>query len=165
MTLRVIRDPSIAEEVAQDVFLAMWAKAASFDATRGSARSWILTIAHRRAVDVVRREQASRDRLTRVAADDVHRPFDEVAELVLRRCEDREVRVALRALTPIQRQAVELAYYQGLTYRQVAQRLDVPLGTIKTRIRDGLRRLGANLAQAAPATAGASSTLGAARST
>lgn len=141
VALRVVRDPSIAEEVTQEVFLWAWSNAGTFDRSRGSERAWLTTIAHRRAVDVVRSEQASRNRHARVEEATVQRPFDEVAEAVVTRSEERAVRAALAALTPIQRQAVELAYYQGLTYREVAQALDLPLGTVKTRIRDGLRRL------------------------
>lgn len=145
VALRVVRDPSIAEEVAQEVFLWVWSNAGGFDRSRGSERAWLTTIAHRRAVDVVRSEQASRNRHTRVEQASAQRPFDEVAETVETRSEEREVRAALDALTPIQRQAVELAYYGGMTYREVADTLGLPLGTVKTRIRDGLRRLSTEL--------------------
>lgn len=149
IALRVVRDPAMAQEVTQDVFLTVWCTAAKFDRTRGSARAWVATIAHRRAVDVVRSEQASRNRVERAAPTMFHRAFDEVAETVVGRSGDDEVKVALRSLTDLQRRAVELAYYQGLTHREVAEVLGVPLGTAKTRIRDGLRRLAAEL-RAAP---------------
>lgn len=155
ITLRVIRDPAIAEEVTQEVLLAVWTNAPAFDRSRGSARAWISTLAHRRAVDVVRSEQAARDRVRRVQPTQFERPFDEVAELAVARTPDVTLAHALDALTVLQRQAVELAYYEGLTQAQVAQVLEVPLGTAKTRIRDGLRRLTRELSPAVDAGAGA----------
>jgi RNA polymerase sigma-70 factor, ECF subfamily len=119
----------------------VWRTATRFDPSRGSARTWILTIAHRRAIDRVRSEQAARDRLQKVAQRDHQRDFDEVSERVEVRLEQEQVRAALGTLTDLQREAVELAYYQGYTYREVSELLDTPLGTIKTRMRDGLIRL------------------------
>lgn len=145
----VVVDPSLAEEVTQDVFLSVWAKPHAFDRTRGSARSWILTLARRRAIDVVRHEQASRNRSARSAAASTQRPFDEVADLVVERLPQEErakdLVKALACLSEVQLAAVELAYFKGLTYREVAEVLGVPLGTAKTRIRDGLRRLAQQL--------------------
>lgn len=138
---RVVRDPAQTEEVTQEVLVEVWRTAARFDPDRGSSRSWIATMAHRRAVDRVRSEQASRARTERVGAREQHRAFDEVSEQVELRFEYQQVRDALAALTDLQREAVELAYFQGYTYRQVAELLDTPLGTIKTRMRDGLIRL------------------------
>jgi RNA polymerase sigma-70 factor, ECF subfamily len=138
---RVVRDPSQSEEVAQEVFVEAWRTAARFDPAKGSAQTWLLTMAHRRAIDRVRSEQASRDRTERVGHRDRQRPFDEVAEHVEVRLEHQQVREALSALTDLQREAVELAYYGGHTYREVAELLDTPLGTIKTRMRDGFIRL------------------------
>lgn len=138
---RVLRDPAQAEEVAQEVFLEVWRQAPRFDPARGRARAWILTLAHRRAVDRVRSAQASRNRDERVAARDHSRPFDVVAEAVETRAERDMVRAALVQLTDLQREAVELAYYGGYTYREVAELLGAPLGTVKTRLRDGLIRL------------------------
>jgi RNA polymerase sigma-70 factor, ECF subfamily len=138
---RVLRDPSQSEEVAQEVFVEIWKTATRFDQTRGSAQTWVLTMAHRRAVDRVRSEQASRNRNDRVGQRDQSPAFDEVAEQVATNLEQTEVREALDALTDLQREAVELAYYKGYTYREVAEILDAPLGTIKTRMRDGLIRL------------------------
>lgn len=138
---RVVRDPSQSEEVAQEVLVEVWRSATRFDADKGSAQTWILTMAHRRAIDRVRSEQSSRDRNERIGHRDRVRAFDEVAEEVELRFEHQQVREALSALTELQREAVELAYYNGYTYREVAELLDTPLGTIKTRMRDGLIRL------------------------
>lgn len=138
---RVVRDPSQSEEVAQEVLVEVWRTSARFDPDKGSAQTWILTMAHRRAIDRVRSEQSSRDRTDRIGRRDRQREFDEVAEEVELRFEHQQVREALAALTDLQREAVELAYYRGYTYREVAEMLDTPLGTIKTRMRDGLIRL------------------------
>jgi RNA polymerase sigma-70 factor (ECF subfamily) len=137
---RVLRDPAQSEEVAQEVLVEVWRTAPRYDAARGSATGWILTIAHRRAVDRVRSEQASRAREVRSGRQD-RAPHDEVAEEVELRLEHQQVRRALDALTDLQRQAVELAYYGGHTHREVAELLGAPLGTVKTRLRDGLLRL------------------------
>ena len=141
MVRRVLRDPSQSEEVTQEVLVEVWRTASRFDTQRGRARTWVLTMAHRRAVDRVRSEQAGRDRRDRVGAQDATRAFDEVAEQVETRFEHEQIRDALVTLTDLQREAVELAYFQGYTYRQVAELLGAPLGTIKTRMRDGLIRL------------------------
>lgn len=138
---RVVRDPSQSEEVAQEVLVEVWRTATRFDPERGSAQTWILTMAHRRAIDRVRSEQASRDRTDRIGQREQSRAFDEVAEEVEVRFEHQQVRESLSALTDLQREAVELAYYGGYTYREVSELLDTPLGTIKTRMRDGLIRL------------------------
>ncbi len=138
---RVVRDPAQSEEVTQEVMVEVWRTAVRFDPDRGSARTWILTMAHRRAIDRVRSEQASRNRAQRVADQQHARDFDEVSERVELDFEHEQVRTALSTLTELQRQAVELAYYQGFTYREVAELLGTPLGTIKTRMRDGLIRL------------------------
>ena len=139
MLRRVLRDPALSEEVAQEALVEVWRTAARFDPARGSAAGWIFTIAHRRAIDRVRAEQAAADRERRAATASV--PFDDVVEEVTARLEQQAVRRCLRALTQMQREAILLAYYGGLTYQQVAERLDAPLPTVKTRMRDGLIRL------------------------
>lgn len=141
IALRVVRDPTRAEDVAQEAMIDVWRTAPRFDPDRGSAKGWIATIAHRRAVDVVRSEQASRDRVEKVGHRQPAANNDPVVEEVEDRDERSRVRAALSGLTDLQRQAIELAYYQGNTYRQVAEGLDAPLGTVKTRLRDGLKRL------------------------
>ncbi len=138
---RVVRDPAQSEEVTQEVLVEVWRNAARFDDERGAAQTWVLTIAHRRAIDRVRSEQASRDRSERIGHRDQSRPFDEVSEQVELRFEHQQVHDALGSLTDLQREAVELAYYGGHTYREVSELLGTPLGTIKTRMRDGLIRL------------------------
>ncbi|WP_166350718.1 ECF RNA polymerase sigma factor SigK [Phytoactinopolyspora limicola] len=141
VALRVLRNRAHAEEVAQDVMVEIWRMASRYTPERGSAMAWIMTIAHRRAVDRVRREQAATDREERAAARDEPRPFDEVSEQVESRFEQQQTRRCLDALTDLQRESVTLAYYDGYTYREVAQLLNAPLGTVKTRLRDGLIRL------------------------
>ncbi|MFI7025642.1 ECF RNA polymerase sigma factor SigK [Micromonospora sp. NPDC049900] len=138
---RILRDPQLAEEVAQEVMVQVWRTAARFDAERGSGLAWVLTLTHRRAVDRVRSEQALADRTQRVAATDVEVPHDQVAEAVSARLDREQVRRCLGRLTDLQREAVTLAYYGGYTYREVAERLDTPLPTVKTRMRDGLIRM------------------------
>lgn len=138
---RVLRDPAQAEEVSQEVLVEVWRTAARFDPARGSATAWVFTIAHRRAVDRVRSEQAAADRTIRVGVASVETPFDAVADEVAVRLERQQVRHCLDDLTEVQRQAVTLAYYQGHSYPQVSELLNVPLPTIKSRMRDGLIRL------------------------
>ena len=138
---RVVRDPSQAEEVAQEVFLEIWRRASRFDAARGSGTSWIMTLTHARSVDRVRSAQASTDRETQVAQASVDRDHDTVVEQVEANFERRAVQRCLGTLTELQRESVNLAYYGGYTYREVSELLSAPLPTIKTRLRDGLIRL------------------------
>ena len=138
---RVVRDPAQAEEVAQEALVEVWRTAARFDPARGSATAWILTVTHRRAVDRVRSAQAGADRERRVAVSSVDTPYDDVVEEVTASLEQQQVRRCLKGLTDLQREALTLAYYGGYTYREVAEKLDTALPTIKTRMRDGLIRL------------------------
>lgn len=138
---RVLRDPAQSEEVAQEVLIEVWRTATRFDPDRGSAMTWIHTMAHRRAIDRVRSAQASTDRDVRVARRDHVPDYDVVAEKVEARLEQQQVRRCMEHLTDLQRESVALAYYRGYTYREVAEVLDAPLGTVKTRMRDGLIRL------------------------
>src|SRR6187551_2565476 len=138
---RVLRDPAQSEEVAQEVLLEVWRTATRFDGERGSASTWIHTMAHRRAIDRVRSAQASHDREEWVALRDHVPAYDEVVETVETRLEQEQVRRCVQGLTDLQRESVTLAYYGGHTYQQVAELLEVPLGTVKTRMRDGLIRL------------------------
>ncbi|HEX3827546.1 MAG TPA: sigma-70 family RNA polymerase sigma factor [Sporichthyaceae bacterium] len=138
---RVLRDPAQSEEVAQEVLVTVWQTASRFDPAKGSAMAWVMTIAHRRAVDRVRAEQCRTERVRRVAHRDIELPYDEVAEEVHLRLERETVRRGLATLTEVQREAITLAYYGGHSYPEVAKLLDIPLGTVKTRIRDGLIRL------------------------
>jgi RNA polymerase sigma-70 factor (ECF subfamily) len=135
---RVLRDSAQAEEVAQETLLEVWRAAARFDRARGSALSWVITIAHRRAVDRVRSETAAAQREARAAAADVPVPADEVAEVVEASLEAERLNRCLDGLTGLQRESITLAYYAGHSYPQVAAALGIALGTVKTRIRDGL---------------------------
>ena len=146
LALRVVRDRALAEDTVQDAFLAVWRSASSFSTSRGSARAWIMTLTHRRAVDIVRREEV---RATAPLADG--EGGGETVDLLLG-LERQRVRRALEALPPAQREALELAYYAGLTQSEIAARLGQPLGTIKTRTFSALARLRALLADAEPAS-------------
>lgn len=137
----VLRDPARSEEVTQEVMLELWRTAPRFTATRGSAATWALTIAHRRAVDRVRSEVASRDRDHRFAVRDAVPYAPDVAVLVEDRLDRERVNRAMQELTASQRESVELAFSGGYSHSEVAAMLDLPLGTVKTRIRDGLIRL------------------------
>ena len=139
---KVARDPARTEEIVQETYFQAWRQAPRFDPSRGSAVAWLTTIAHRRAVDAVRTEQASRDRLQRAVSTRPGADFDAVVAEVEDAADAAGVRAALSRLTSLQREAIELAYFEGYTYREVAEMLDAPLGTVKTRLRDGLRTLG-----------------------
>ena len=135
----VVRDPSLSEEVTQEVFVEVWRAASRFDAGKGSPMAWVATIAHRRAEDRVRSEQRAAERHRRAASSLI--AYDDVAETVEDNLDRERVRRCLRTLTDLQREAVTLAYYGGYTYREVANLLRVPAGTVNTRMRDGLIRL------------------------
>ena len=136
---QVLRDPAQSEEVAQEVLLEIWRTASRFDPARGSAAAWALTIAHRRAVDRVRSENASSRREQKAAEPEPAE--DDVAETVAATLEHQRVRRCMGGLTELQRESIKLAYYSGYSYPQVAKLLGVALGTVKTRIRDGLIRM------------------------
>jgi RNA polymerase sigma-70 factor, ECF subfamily len=141
LVTKVVRNPAQAEEVTQEVFVELWRTAPRFDPTRGTARSWIMTCAHRRAVDRVRSAERAARRDDLAGRRDQGRPYDEVVEQVETSLEREHVRRGLDALTDLQREAVVLAYYGGYTNREIAELLGVPSGTVKTRLRDGLIRL------------------------
>jgi RNA polymerase sigma-70 factor, ECF subfamily len=139
LAVRVIGDPVGAEDVSQDVFVFFWERPAAFDPERGSLRSWLGTLAHRRAVDYVRREESRRRRAEREAARALATP--DVEEMVSALLAAERVRAALTVLPPEQLAAVQLAYFGGRTYREVATELEIPEGTAKSRLRLGLRRI------------------------
>ncbi len=145
MAFRVIRDETLAEDVVQDTFVGFWKTPEKYDPSRGSLRTFLLTIAHRRAVDVVRSEESRARRETRPPDPD---PFD-LEEEVIARSVSLEVRSALGALADEEREAISLAYFGGLSYVQVARVLDAPEGTIKSRIRNGMRKLANSLQEVA----------------
>ncbi|XAO67376.1 ECF RNA polymerase sigma factor SigK [Diaminobutyricibacter sp. McL0608] len=138
---RLVVDQAQSEEVAQEVFLEVWQSATRFDPNKGRAIGWIMTIAHGRAVDRIRASQASRERDVRIGIRDLPQEFDQVAESAEVTIEHRRVMGAMARLSESQREAVGLAYYGGLTQTEIADRLGIPLGTVKTRLRDGMIRL------------------------
>ena len=142
IVLKVLRSPEHAQEVTQEVYVEIWKQASAYRAEKGSVVAWMATMAHRRAVDRVRSVSSEVARDERYAFIDLDRESDEVWDSVAQKYDVQRVREALGHLTPIQRQAIQLAYYEGLTQSQIATQLNLALGTVKTRIRDGLRRLG-----------------------
>lgn len=141
LAVRVVRDPAQAEEVVQEAFLEVWRTSSRFDADRGSALSWLMTITHRKSVDRVRSAEASTRRDTTYQHQNQTIDHDATADAAQASMEAKRVRGALESLTPVQREAIELAYFGGYTHTEVAGILDLPVGTAKTRIRDGLIRL------------------------
>ncbi len=141
MVLRVLRDRGYSEETTQDVYLQVWRTAESYDPASGTALAWLLTLAHRRAVDRVRAEQAATRRDSRYGVAAVERDADQVTDAVISREERRRVTACLDGLTDVQRECIELAYYQGMTYVQVSEQLSANLATVKSRMRDALRGL------------------------
>ncbi len=136
LALRVLRDPGLAEDAVQDAFLAVWRRAATYDPARGTASTWILTLVHRRAVDLVRREQRVTTLPPELEAPLV--PFDGIAEDVVLRS---EVQAALRLLSTAEREVIDLAYWVGLTQSQIATALGIPPGTVKSRTFSALTKL------------------------
>lgn len=141
LVLRVVRDRAQAEEVTQEVFLEVWRQASRFDPARGSALAWLMTIAHRKAVDRVRSAEAATRRDQNYESANHTPAHDVTADAAHASLEARRVRTAVKQLTDVQREAIELAYFGGYTHTEVATLLDLPVGTAKTRIRDGLIRL------------------------
>jgi RNA polymerase sigma-70 factor, ECF subfamily len=141
MARRVLVDVELSEDATQEVYLQVWQNAGSFNAAAGSPLAWLMTISHRRAVDKVRSAQAATDREARYGANSQEIEHDSVSEEVGSRLEADAVVRCLETLTETQQESVRLAYYGGLTYREVAERLNSAIPTIKSRIRDGLIRL------------------------
>jgi RNA polymerase sigma-70 factor (ECF subfamily) len=141
LAVRVVRDPAQAEEVAQEALLEIWRMSSRFDPAKGSPLGWMLTIVHRKAVDRVRSAEASTRRDTTYHQRNQPVEHDSTAEAATASLEARRVRQALTGLTQVQREALELAYFGGYTHTEVATMLELPVGTAKTRIRDGLIRL------------------------
>lgn len=141
LILRVLVDRAQSEEVLQEVFLEVWQSASRFTPNRGQGRSWVLTIAHRRAVDRVRSSQSSTDRDVRAGFRDMDVAYDDVSERVELKMEGRRVVDALAALPDAQKEALTLAYFGGYSQSEIATLVGAPLGTVKTRMRDGLSRL------------------------
>lgn len=138
---RLLIDHTQSEEVTQEIFLEIWQNAPRYEPSKGGATTWIFTMAHRRAVDRIRSSQAGRDRDVRIGIRDYESAYDNVAETVETAIENERVKKAMSQLTELQRQAITLAYYGGYSHSEVAERLEIPLGTVKTRLRDGMIRL------------------------
>lgn len=138
LSVRVLRDHLLAEDVTHESLMEVWRCASRFDSNKGSAHAWILTIAHRQAVTRVRSATASFKREASYLSPNHTAEYDSTGELSLRNTEDESGRSAVRRLRPLQRQAIELAYFEGLTYSEVAAVLGIPGDTAKSRIRDGL---------------------------
>ncbi|GAA4266647.1 ECF RNA polymerase sigma factor SigK [Frondihabitans peucedani] len=135
---RVLIDPAQSEEVTQDVFLELWQSASRFDPAKGNAAAWVLTMTHRRAIDRVRASQASRTRDLAVGIRDYQDSGEDFVEQVETRSEHERVTKAMRQLTDVQQQALQLTYFQGLTHKEAALVAGAPVGTMKTRLRDSL---------------------------
>ena len=144
LAIKMLRDPSAAEEVAQDTFLNIWRKAGSYRSPRGSVTSWLFSIAHHRTIDELRKRRRERTRLTH-GVDLSNRPSecraDDPSEYTTAQFEGSRLMDALTALRPEQREVVVLAYFGGLTHSEISARLDQPLGTVKTRMRLAIKRL------------------------
>jgi RNA polymerase sigma-70 factor, ECF subfamily len=149
IVLRVVRDRAQAEEVAQEVYVEAWTRAPRFDPSLGSPTGWLNTIAHRKAVDRVRSSQRNLAREQRHFDTEVQQASVDTSDIVVAQDESSRVHKALEQLPEAQRTAVRLAYFEGRSYSEVAEFLELPLGTVKTRIRDAMKRLRTNLGEAA----------------
>lgn len=143
--LRVVRNRSLAEEVLQEVFVEVWTNCRSFHRDKGSGRAWLTTMCRRRAIDRVRSVQAQQNRDFTEGIKQVHEVEPDIQTEALNQAEAARVHTALRDLPSDQAAAIAMAYYQELSHREIASALDAPLGTIKSRIRDGMKRLRALL--------------------
>ena len=148
LALRVCTDEAMAQEAVQDAFVGIWRHAASFDADRGSARTWMLAIAHHRAVNLLRRSRAAVPIDSASSSPPLALVVPDLWGEVSRRLDAASVHTALANLPPLQREAIELAYFRGLTQAQIAQRTEVPIGTDKSRVRLGLQALRAEVTAA-----------------
>lgn len=148
LALKVVQRPELAEEVVQEVYVQVWLSAGRFDPSRGTPLVWLFTLTHRRAVGVVRREQACLERDSRHHRESSPLNQDSVEELILRRVEDEELLASLSAISPAQSEAITLAYFHGQTYTEVARTLNLSLPAVKSRIRDGFRNLRQSLGPA-----------------
>jgi RNA polymerase sigma-70 factor, ECF subfamily len=149
IVLRVLRDRAQAEEVAQEVYVEAWTSAPRFDAELGSPTGWLNTIAHRKAVDRVRSSERNLAREQRHFNAEAQQVTADTSDIVVAQDESQRVREALDQLPEAQRTALRMAYFEGRTYREVAEFLELPLGTVKTRIRDAMKRLRHHLGEAA----------------
>ncbi len=147
LAFKICGNRTIAEDIVQEAFLALWQRPDRFDAKRGSAGAFLMGIVHHKAVDAVRREESVHRREENFAGGAPEFSEDEVVEAAWISMRRQKVRAALGRLSDVQREALELAYLQGLTYSDVAARLNIPLGTAKTRMRDGMIRMRALLSQ------------------
>ncbi|MFI1917855.1 ECF RNA polymerase sigma factor SigK [Nocardia sp. NPDC020380] len=145
LALRMLQNRATAEEITQEVYLQVWSLSGRYDKQLSSPMGWLMMLTHRRAVDRLRTDQSAIGREMHYGRTIVDRDHDVVFESVEQRADRRAVLHCLDTLTELQRESITLAYYGGLTYPDVAARLNAPLATVKTRIRDGLKRLGACL--------------------
>ena len=150
LALRVIRQPFLAEEIAQEAFLALWRNPTAYRADRGSVRAWLMSTVHHRAVDVIRREESQRRRAE--AADPMEAVEEDVGDVVVQQAaleEHRQAAIAaLGELPAEQRRVLEMMYFDGKTQSQIAAELALPLGTVKSRTLLGMRRLRAAVVEA-----------------
>ena len=151
LAFRILSDAATAEEVVQDAFLALWRNATSFDTSRGAVKTWLLTIVHNRSIDRIRSAKSRVGQVELEVADYAGAntdPWDDVTDQL----DGEQVRAAVAELPPDQRTAVEMAYFQGLTHQEISDRTSIPLGTVKGRLRLGLRKLSTSLAPTYQAT-------------
>ena len=154
LAYRILGDAGAAEEAVQDAYLRVWWRAATFDAARGGGRSWLLTIVHHCAIDLLRRRAGAPPVVAGLDAIADRRSVPDAWSEVAGRLERERVRTAVETLPGEQRRAIEMAFFDGLTHREIAARDGLPLGKVKGRMRLGLKRLSRLLAEPAPGTTG-----------